>query len=315
MDELPVQQLASLLGLKSHVADYLLIINEDLRPHQSDIYWIHRYFERQYSRYQNPETYSRLLILESIGFTKLKAEYLSNFIEQNHIAKHQSLLYWSKFYIKNTYEDLINGKNEEMIFKKINISIITVRDYEELKKRHNIMLSLYINQESKSIRDTTYWFHGTDHDSANNILQNGIILSKGTACGDYSNNSGFYLTSDFMFAYKWSTLYLRKNSAIIVFKMQNELEDSKGLDLTSKHCRITMEKVVVYYKNECEDISLEWLENYKYIFGPMEKNTLFSDEELNIGKTYHQLCIKDQMFAKEIFNKCLNISDIIVFKK
>ena len=41
-----------------------------------------------------------------------------------------------------------------------------------------------------------YFVHGTDHDRAKTIIEEGILLSKGAERQDFSDGSGFYLGND-----------------------------------------------------------------------------------------------------------------------
>ena len=52
------------------------------------------------------------------------------------------------------------------------------------------------------MEETEYWFHGTNHESARNIAEDGIMLGKAKAFmgADFSYGKSFYITNDFDFA-------------------------------------------------------------------------------------------------------------------
>ena len=52
----------------------------------------------------------------------------------------------------------------------------------------------YLRQEQKPIDGVTYWFHGTDRESALNIIKEGIDVNRGGKGLDFSDGAGFYLT-------------------------------------------------------------------------------------------------------------------------
>ena len=55
----------------------------------------------------------------------------------------------------------------------------------------------YLKQAQNSMSEAEFFFHGTDHKSALNIVHEGIDV-KASKCGrDFSDGNGFYLSTDF----------------------------------------------------------------------------------------------------------------------
>ena len=52
----------------------------------------------------------------------------------------------------------------------------------------------YLHQKDHPMNEVKYWFHGTDHDSAKNIVTKGIDIERGRPGLDFSDSNGFYLT-------------------------------------------------------------------------------------------------------------------------
>jgi hypothetical protein len=52
----------------------------------------------------------------------------------------------------------------------------------------------YLRQDQNPIGGVTYWFHGTDRESALNIIKEGIDVRRGKEGLDFSDGAGFYLT-------------------------------------------------------------------------------------------------------------------------
>lgn len=97
------------------------------------------------------------------------------------------------------------------------------------------------NGFSCSLEHDTFelFFHGTNHTSARNIIENGIDLLKGGKDKDYSNGDGFYVSKSFEKALDWSSRRYRRDRprrlAVLVFRVSNnELRgnnNENGLDL------------------------------------------------------------------------------------
>ena len=52
----------------------------------------------------------------------------------------------------------------------------------------------YLGQDEIPMEGVKFWFHGTDRESALNIIREGIYVRKGKKGMDFSDGNGFYLT-------------------------------------------------------------------------------------------------------------------------
>lgn len=122
--------------------------------------------------------------------------------------------------------------------------------------------------------DYKVFFHGTSHESANNIIKDGIDLAKGKAKKDFSDGRGFYLAD--RFEEVWPNATWARNrphcTAVLVFRVRiTELRRNRnrnGLDLEGN---IDQWKEVVskFRTGSADGRFLANLENYDFIEGPL----------------------------------------------
>ena len=147
-------------------------------------------------------------------------------------------------------------------------------------------------------------FHGTEHQSAANILNRGIYLPAGRQKRDFSSGKGFYVTKYLDQAIKWARSTTSK-PAILIFQVQrNDLLNAKKLDLTSdlKEWR----KTVGYFRSDEGPayIGKEIRKAYDMIEGPvatMSSSSETSDQLMWQPKKdpSNQLCLISDEFAKK----------------
>ena len=169
----------------------------------------------------------------------------------------------------------------------------------------------------------TYWFHGTDHKSALNIVRNGIDLEKGKAGADFSDGNGFYLTSSYDFARKWPLKMSKETNAIVVFKIENtEQILSERVGKSFMEGDDSWKAILRYFRN-CKDSQECGLKKGKefrrmqYVYGLMSCDGDRSKDSKwqprpRIPPVY-QLCIKDDFLAEEVFNNGSNIHKVFFF--
>ena len=116
------------------------------------------------------------------------------------------------------------------------------------------------------------FFHGTSHESAKNIIDDGIDLAKGKTKKDFSDGRGFYLAD--RFEEVWPNATWARNrphcTAVLVFRVRiTELRGNRnGLDLGSNMDR--WKEVVSKFRTGIADRRfLADLDNYDFIEGPL----------------------------------------------
>lgn len=205
-----------------------------------------------------------------------------------------------------TRQEQADGKNTN---KKYEIKALnsTNKAWTELSEQEE----QYIGVEGK----LGYWYHGTRHDAAVNILEEGINLGRGMPKQDFSNGKGFYMSPKFTCAKKWASL--KQRAAVLVFNVRKPLEDEnfQVLDLRRSDAAVGWGAVVKH--NRCGNkawapLSGELRKKFDksdYIIGPMAggKTKCPSDKESckqwhpqRNAETCDQLCIMTERVA-EVF--------------
>ena len=167
------------------------------------------------------------------------------------------------------------------------------------------------------------FFHGTNHESAQDIIEHGIDLSKARkgVPQDFSDGDGYYLCNSFEETLKWvgSDVRQGEGQAIVIYRVdKRELRgdnNDKGLDLRGDNLQWV--RVVSEYripssgkpakKRSQPDNKLRkhW-KTMPYIEGPISsgsKNPSYADFDCSKG-TY-QLCVRTDNCA-QLFDKSLH---------
>ena len=144
-------------------------------------------------------------------------------------------------------------------------------------------------------------YHGTDHDSASDILNRGIDLCCGRQKRDFSSGSGFYLTKSLDDALNWAKSTTSK-PAILVFQFSH----TDYLNASKLNLENNLEKwreiVSSFRSGRRTAKTRESLRKYDLIEGPMAtvRRTQTSDElTLEPIPRSYQLCLNSEDFADE----------------
>ena len=167
-----------------------------------------------------------------------------------------------------------------------------------------------------SLKDgkTVVLFHGTDHQSACDILFRGIDLCQGRQKRDFSCGSGFYLTDNSEEALNWAKNTTAK-PALLVFKVnrQEYLDHAEKLNLFENEQRWI--EIVSSFRSEKKTAKTrKSLRAYDLIEGPVarKRRNEVSDETVYDPKpSSYQMCLNSDDFA-DTFRKTLH--SIIFFK-
>lgn len=163
--------------------------------------------------------------------------------------------------------------------------------------------------------DHEVFVHGTGHEHAQDIIEGGIDIKRGTGRQDFSNGDGFYLGDDFEEACRWPASRGHHNTAVLVFRVEKtELRGpDKGLDLRSDKKR-WVELVKQFRSGRPAKKVVKTLKEYDFIEGPMAS---MSSKNLNVDyprqkEGSYQLCVKTDCCA-EMFDRSLH--SVIFFKR
>ena len=147
-------------------------------------------------------------------------------------------------------------------------------------------------------------FHGTDHQSATNILNRGIYLPAGRQKRDFSSGKGFYVTSLDQ-ASKWARSTTSKPAILIFQVKRNGPLKAKKLDLTSN--LEEWRKTVHYFRSDegPAHIAKEIRKAYDLIEGPVataNSSTETSDQLMwQPNHSSYQQCLISDEFAKKFY--------------
>ena len=163
--------------------------------------------------------------------------------------------------------------------------------------------------------DFEIFFHGTNHESAEDIMEGGIDLARGEEKQEFSSGDGFYLGNSFDEAFKWYNIRRYLTSAVLIFRVKRvELRgDTRkpGLDLRQPEKKKEWKMIVSQFRSGKPNLNFRKHLNHdhKFIEGPMacpsRKNPTQRDG------TY-QLCIRNNDCAK-LFDRSLH--SIVFFGK
>ncbi|XP_044182964.1 uncharacterized protein LOC122963549 [Acropora millepora] len=155
------------------------------------------------------------------------------------------------------------------------------------------------------------FYHGTSHDSAEDIIANGIQLTKGGKGMDFSSANGFYVSKDLCLARERAARLNGENdSAVLVFQVRKvELRgdsNDNGLDLTGIDRKGEWKELVKYFLSDGQSRKFDKsIKEYDFIEGPMvakgrDDFTGFPKPKNNS----YQLCVRRENCVS-LFNRSL----------
>ena len=165
----------------------------------------------------------------------------------------------------------------------------------------------FLRSRRLSVDDQRYMllFHGTDHQSADNILNRGIYLPAGRQKRDFSSGKGFYVTTSLDQASKWARSTTSKPAILIFQVKRNGLLNAKKLDLTSNLEKWI--KTVHYFRSDerpayiAKDIS----KAYDLIEGPVATASSSNETSDQLmwqpNHSSYQLCLTSDEIAKKFY--------------
>ncbi|XP_022784606.1 uncharacterized protein LOC111325132 [Stylophora pistillata] len=163
-----------------------------------------------------------------------------------------------------------------------------------------------VNPFPESLQNTEFdiFLHATTHESAKDILEHGIDLTKGKR-KEQDFGPGFYVSDSLDIALSWAKDRGFVRPAVLVFRVKNnELREGKqfrGIDLRGGQQRNSWKEVVKPFLNG----QLRKNSHVHYIEGPMVNwKKLSRDNPVQMHSSY-QLCVKKDSCA-EFFNGSLH---------
>ena len=193
----------------------------------------------------------------------------------------------------STTDEKEEENNEDLCHVNI-INLVTAESHATTQS----MFSDLVSEDEQNV----VLFHGTDHQSASDILFRGIDLFAGRQKRDFSCGSGFYLTENFDEALNWANSTTAK-PAILIFRInrRKHLDDARKLNLYENGEK-WLEIVSSFRSGKRTAKTEEDVSEYDLIEGPAATITRNESGELVIEAkpSSHQMCLISEDFADNI---------------
>ena len=231
----------SFLGLKLDFLDRLEDMPPKIREHRTLCDWVVIFLQSNYNSvgFTDRDSLDKQL-LDVIGFDPLSSSAEAILVRAENVSQHINACEWAVIFIKDEfkYNILFSQHNARFPFQSNktnewfklpnaewnandNNDLCEVNIVNVVKKESE--LSLASGEFLRTFNDEhhTLLFHGTDHESAIDILSGrGIHLPSGRQKRDFSSGKGFYLTNNVNDALSWAISTTRK-PAIMVFRVNS----------------------------------------------------------------------------------------------
>ena len=327
--------LCSVLGLKDEFASRLTNLNPGMREHKSDFYFLSCFLKECYESSDPEDLPDDVARLRKMGFTENRSNVVASWIAKQPLPEHKSIFAWAQVYLKNlfNYDIFLNNCVSRFPYKEnylnawfrtlvqrdggkggrseqAEISAINTTTIEEAKA--------HIEEKTTEFRSSNpngqLYFHGTDHKSAKDILENGIKLREGEGQCDFSHKKGFYVTNDFGYALDYVHTKV-KASAVIIFNISDDyLRSLRCLDLIGPMKRRDWESVTKFFRHgdnrRLDQRLYNQIENCQYIIGPISGGATPGTRRQDLI----QICIKKKQMALEVGNPAQIVGSVFLNK-
>ena len=315
----------SILGLQLDLLDGIEQMPLAQYNHRTLYEWIERSLEENIEDLDSvDENTLTSQLLASIGFDP-SSEAVKSIIERSSEAstqQHIESCEWAQIFIADEfkYNPLLSPSSQRFPFKVSKTNEWFYLDENEAQERkHSWDIShvkimnletkewLSKNTEENLLKDNSeehiFLFHGTDHQSAKNILSvRGIYLNAGRQKRDFSSGKGFYLSKNFDDAFNWANCTTAK-PAILIFKANRRFLDSaRKLDLF--HDEKRWHEIVLAFRSGRQTAKTrKSLLSYDLIEGPMAtvRRSESADDELVVEQkpSSYQMCLISSELAEQ----------------
>ena len=314
--------LCSVLGLCDEFADRLRNLSVGIRSHKTDLRLLTSFLEECYWSSDSENLPDDAAKLQKMGFSKNRSNVIAKWIAEQPLPKHRSLLAWAKIYLENLfkYDIFLNDVVSKFPYEENRLNEWFTHDVERdrMKDGHPVPAAInvintttrnefesHIEEKITEFRnsnpDGKLYFHGTDHKSAEDILENGIDLHMGREKCDFSHGKGFYVTNDFVYASGYA-----QTPAVIIFNIDDAcLRRLQCVDLCGPDNHDDWKAVTEFFtsgkdRRKRPNASLyDQIENCHCIIGPITGDGIrggLSSQDLV------QICMKKKEMARVIGN-------------
>ena len=325
-------RISALLGLRVDFLDRLEDVPLEDRDHLTLCDWIVTFLRKNYESVGLVDkSCPSKELLASIGFDPLSSAVETIMARARNLHQHIDVCELAEIYIKDEFKynlllspvtfrfplqsNLTNSwfqlprnidLEEEIANQVWQVNILNFVTEESLAP--GTICSKLSDLMSLKDGKTVVLFHGTDHQSACDILFRGIDLCQGRQKRDFSCGSGFYLTDNSEEALNWAKNTTAK-PALLVFKVnrQEYLDHAEKLNLFENEQRWI--EIVSSFRSEKKTAKTrKSLRAYDLIEGPVarKRRNEVSDETVYDPKpSSYQMCLNSDDFA-DTFRKTLH---------
>ena len=320
----------SLLGLRLDFLDRLEEMPPEIRDHQTLCYWIVNFLrnnnETLTTTEKNSLSYKEQLY--AIGFDPLSS-VVENILERAGSGEqHIEACEWAERRVQDEFKYNIllsqqskrfpfeiDGRAEWLERDDVIIANVVAKKSESSMKTKSMLIKLELtNEQEEQEEQEVVLFHGTDHESACDIMNGrGIHLGAGRKKRDFSSGAGFYLTKNLDDAFIWACSTTVK-PAILVFRVELDfLNKASKLNLNEGDGLTKWREIVNFCRLDKGPGSLRSsLSAYDLIegksaratrSGPTNGNDLMFEQ----NPSSYQMCLISQKFAEMFQEKLLSI--------
>ena len=324
--------LCSVLGLNDEFANRLTNLrftNPGMREHKSEFHFLSCFLKECYESSDPEDLPDDAARLRKMGFTENRSNVVAKWIAQQPLPEHKSILAWAHVYLKNLfhYDIFLNNCVSTFPYNEnhLNAWFRTCVQREGGEDGGSVQAAIsaintttteeaiaHIEEKTTEFRRSNpngqLYFHGTDHNSAKDILENGIKLREGEARCDFSHRKGFYVTNDYGYALDYAHAQV-KASAVIIFNISDDyLQSLRYLDLIGPTKRSDWQSVTKFFRSG-ENMKLDQrlyneIEKCQYIIGSISGGRRRRD--------LIQICIKKKQMALEVGNPAQIVGSVFL---
>lgn len=318
----------SSLGLKLDFLDRLEGMSQKNRGHRNLCDWVVIFLRKKYESlgFTDKDSLDEEM-LDKIGFDPLSSAVetiLARAHNMSDMQQHIDACEWAESFVEDEFQynpALFPQQNERFPFENnktnewFKFSNVELNSYDEHCHCQVNIMNVVTKETEASLATTrsllrkfedeqhTLLFHGTDHESAIDILDGrGIHLCSGRQNRDFSSGKGFYLTKNVNDALNWASSKTAK-PAILVFRVNRAFLNSKTRKLTlNQQDMENWREIVTLFRSGKQSAKTKLiLREYDLIEGPLatvRRGTSNGELVFEPKPSSYQMCLISDEFAE-----------------
>ena len=320
-------RLCSLLGLRLDFLDDLEMMSPRTRNHRPLSEWIVKFLRENYeSLLWSEKDFLSKDLLFLIGFdpTSSSVETVLARSCVGNMQRHIDPCEWAEIFVEDEfkYSVLLSQQTDKFPFKSDSVNTWFQQSSEidsgecihveimNLLTSENTACSKLLDRERKLEQEQhVVLFHGTDHESAKEILVRGIDLKAGRQRRDFSCGFGFYLTKNCIDAVNWARSTTAKPAVLMFHVKRRCLNKSQIFLETSDDDMTKWHEIVSSFRSDKLTADIQNLStDFDSIEGPASIITGRTEKDeliIEPKPSSHQICLFSDDIADK-FHKSLH---------